>query len=76
MFHPCKQCIRTFSGTQVSIHLCAQDDIIDGPNSFLDAAEHLKRCGASKVYIIATHGILSGNAVQEIEDSEAVEEVS
>ncbi|KAJ3158778.1 hypothetical protein HDU86_002459 [Geranomyces michiganensis] len=51
------------------------DDIIDGTHSFLDAAEHLKRCKASKVYIIATHGILSGNAMQEIEECDAVDEV-
>ncbi|KAI9089611.1 phosphoribosyltransferase-like protein [Phlyctochytrium arcticum] len=51
------------------------DDIIDGTHSFLDAAEHLKRCGASTVVIIATHGILSANAVQEIHDSAAVDAV-
>ncbi|KAI8825879.1 phosphoribosyltransferase-like protein, partial [Fimicolochytrium jonesii] len=51
------------------------DDIIDGTHSFLDAAEHLKRCKASTVRIIATHGILSGNAMQEIDDCEAVDEV-
>ncbi|TPX65603.1 ribose-phosphate diphosphokinase [Spizellomyces sp. 'palustris'] len=51
------------------------DDIIDGTHSFLDSSEHLKRCGAFKVYIIATHGILSGNAVQEIEECDAVDEV-
>ncbi|KAJ3188418.1 hypothetical protein HDU85_005569 [Gaertneriomyces sp. JEL0708] len=49
------------------------DDMVDSPHSFLDAAEHLKRCGASKVYIIATHGILSGTAVPDIEHCEAVD---
>ncbi|KAJ3039582.1 Ribose-phosphate pyrophosphokinase 2 [Rhizophlyctis rosea] len=51
------------------------DDIIDGTNSFLDASSHLKKCGASKVYTIATHGILSGNALHEIEQCEAVDQV-
>ncbi|ORX63088.1 phosphoribosyl pyrophosphokinase [Hesseltinella vesiculosa] len=49
------------------------DDIIDGCQTFLDAAEHLiKKCGAAKVYIIATHGVLSGDSVQKIMDCESV----
>ncbi|KAI9253005.1 phosphoribosyl synthetase-associated domain-containing protein [Sporodiniella umbellata] len=49
------------------------DDIIDNVGTFLDAAEHLvKKCGADKVYIIATHGVLSGNAIQKIEDCASV----
>lgn len=51
------------------------DDIIDGTHSFLDAAEHLRRCNASAVYIIATHGILSGNALSEIEECKAVDQL-
>ncbi|KAH8554656.1 phosphoribosyltransferase-like protein [Umbelopsis sp. PMI_123] len=43
------------------------DDIIDGCQSFLDAANHMvKKCGAEKVYIIATHGVLSGDSVNQI----------
>ncbi|RKP03994.1 hypothetical protein CXG81DRAFT_8820 [Caulochytrium protostelioides] len=49
------------------------DDIIDGTHSFLDAAEHLKRCGASHVFVIATHGILSDAGVFEIEANAAVD---
>ncbi|KAI7899696.1 phosphoribosyl synthetase-associated domain-containing protein [Cokeromyces recurvatus] len=49
------------------------DDIIDNVGTFLDAAEHLvKKCGADKVYIIATHGVLSGNAIQKIEACDSV----
>ncbi|TPX35967.1 ribose-phosphate diphosphokinase [Synchytrium microbalum] len=51
------------------------DDSIDSTHSFLDAAVHLKLSEASKVYIVATHGILAGNACQEIEDCDAVDEV-
>ncbi|KAJ3295354.1 hypothetical protein HK104_002771 [Borealophlyctis nickersoniae] len=51
------------------------DDMIDGTHSFIDASEHLKRCEASKVYIIATHGILSGNALEEIDECDAVDEI-
>ncbi|KAI8332158.1 phosphoribosyltransferase-like protein [Choanephora cucurbitarum] len=49
------------------------DDIIDNVGTFLDAAEHLvHKCGADKVYIIATHGVLSGDAIQKIEACESV----
>jgi len=49
---------------------------MDSPHSFLDAAELLKRCGASRVYLIATHGILSGDALSLIEQNDAVYQVS
>ncbi|KAF7723009.1 hypothetical protein EC973_002425 [Apophysomyces ossiformis] len=49
------------------------DDIIDNCQTFLDAAEHLvKKCGAEKVYIIATHGVLSGDSVKRIQACEEV----
>lgn len=39
----------------------------------MDAADHLmKKCGADKVYIIATHGVLSGNAIEKIEACDSV----
>ncbi|KAI3647044.1 hypothetical protein MP228_007265 [Amoeboaphelidium protococcarum] len=44
------------------------DDMIDGTRSFIDAATFLMdKCGARKVYIVATHAILSGRALYEIE---------
>ncbi|CAO3659311.1 unnamed protein product [Rhizopus stolonifer] len=49
------------------------DDIIDSVGTFLDAADHLmNKCGADKVYIIATHGVLSGDAIQKIEACDSV----
>ncbi|TPX45386.1 ribose-phosphate diphosphokinase [Synchytrium endobioticum] len=51
------------------------DDAIDSTHSFLDAAVHLKLSEASKVYIVATHGILAGNACREIEECVAIDEV-
>lgn len=42
------------------------DDVIDSTSSFIDAAEQLISGGAKSVYVIATHGILSGNALAEI----------
>jgi ribose-phosphate pyrophosphokinase len=39
----------------------------------LDAADHLvKKCGADKVYIIATHGVLSGDSINKIEACDSV----
>ncbi|KAJ3100917.1 hypothetical protein HDU97_001857 [Phlyctochytrium planicorne] len=52
------------------------DDMIDGTHSFLDSAEHLKRCEAKQVIIIATHGILSNDGLSEIEDCVAVDEIA
>lgn len=50
-----------------------QDDIIDNPQSFLEAAQHLvNKCQAKMVYIVATHGILSGDALDLIEKTDAV----
>jgi ribose-phosphate pyrophosphokinase len=49
-----------------------QDDMIDGTGSFLDAAVHLKACNAKQVYIIATHGILSEDALMHVEECDAV----
>lgn len=42
----------------------------------MDAAEHLvNKCGADKVYIIATHGVLSGDAIEKIEACKSVYKV-
>ncbi len=46
--------------------------MIDGTGSFLDAAVHLKACNAKQVYIIATHGILSEDALMHVEECDAV----
>ncbi len=45
------------------------DDIIDTGGTICKAAEVLAKRGAKKVYGAATHGVLSDNAVQRIEDS-------
>lgn len=63
-------------------HLCLflfflsfQDDIIDDVGDFVAAAEILKERGAYKIYIMATHGLLSADAPRLIEES-AIDEVS
>ena len=47
-----------------------QDDIIDSVEPFADAAALLKERGAYKVYVMVTHGILSGDFVRLIEESD------
>ncbi|XP_051790238.1 phosphoribosyl pyrophosphate synthase-associated protein 2 isoform X2 [Erpetoichthys calabaricus] len=50
------------------------DDIIDDVDSFLAAADTLKERGAYKIYVMATHGILSSDGPRLIEES-AIDEV-
>ncbi|GMT07365.1 hypothetical protein PENTCL1PPCAC_29539, partial [Pristionchus entomophagus] len=45
------------------------DNIIDEAHSFVEAAELLKSRGAYKVYVVGTHGLLSGDAPSIIEES-------
>ncbi|KAI6232610.1 Ribose-phosphate diphosphokinase family-containing protein [Aphelenchoides fujianensis] len=45
------------------------DDIIDEAASFAAAAECLKKRGAYKIYVVATHGLLSSDAPKIIENS-------
>ena len=46
-----------------------QDDMIDDVMSFVKIAEVLKDRGAYKVYVMATHGLLSSDAPRQIEES-------
>lgn len=50
------------------------DDIIDDVDSFVAAAETLKERGAYKIFVMATHGLLSSDAPRLIEES-AIDEV-
>uniref|UniRef100_A0A8C5DJG2 Phosphoribosyl pyrophosphate synthase-associated protein 1-like n=1 Tax=Gouania willdenowi TaxID=441366 RepID=A0A8C5DJG2_GOUWI len=51
------------------------DDIIDDVEDFVAAAEILKERGAYKIYIMATHGLLSAEAPRLIEESQIDEVV-
>ena len=54
----------------VSGHIAIMvDDLIDDVQSFVDAAAVLKERGAYKIYVMATHGILSKEAPRLLEDS-------
>jgi len=45
------------------------DDIIDTGRSLIKVAKELKRREASNVFAACTHGVLSGNAISELDDS-------
>lgn len=52
------------------------DDMVDRAGSFIAAAEHcVYNCGARSVIIVATHGIFSGNALDELEKSPCVDKI-
>lgn len=53
----------------------SQDDIIDDVEDFVAAADILKERGAYRIYIMATHGLLSADAPRLIEES-AIDEVN
>ena len=45
------------------------DDIIDTAGTITNAAKAVKEAGAKDVYIAASHGVLSGEALTRIEES-------
>jgi len=45
------------------------DDIIDSGGTIVNAAKALREKGAKDVYVYITHAVLSGQAVEKIEDS-------
>ena len=46
------------------------DDIADSAGTLCNAAKALKENGAKEIYSYIAHGVLSGNAVKKIENSE------
>jgi ribose-phosphate pyrophosphokinase len=52
------------------------DDMIDKSGSWIAAAECcVKRGGATKVYCMATHGLLGDDALQEMEECDCIEKI-
>lgn len=52
------------------------DDMIDKPNSFIAAAEHLRlNCGAKAVYVLGTHGIFSDQCLESLNDSQCIDKI-
>lgn len=50
-------------------HIILVDDIVDTGNTLCKAAELIKSCGAQSVRAMITHAVLSGNAMENIENS-------
>lgn len=52
------------------------DDMIDRPGSFISAAEHMmQNCGAKQVYVVATHGIFTGDCFEQLENSDVIHKI-
>lgn len=52
------------------------DDMIDKPNSFIAAAEHLRlNCGAKAVYVLGTHGVFTDNCLEALNDSKCIDQI-
>ncbi len=51
------------------------DDLIDTAGTVSEAAKALKRLGANRIFVCATHGLLSGPAIQRLQDA-PIEEVA
>ena len=46
------------------------DDIIDSGGTIVNAAKVLKQKGAKEIHVYITHGVLSGDAVSKIKNSD------
>ena len=46
------------------------DDMVSTGGSIVDAARIVKEKGANKVFMVATHGVLAGNAVERLNNSD------
>ncbi|CAK9435284.1 uncharacterized protein LODBEIA_P57510 [Lodderomyces beijingensis] len=52
------------------------DDMIDKPNSFIAAAEHLRlNCGAKAVYVVGTHGVFNDSCLSALTDSKCIDKI-
>lgn len=60
---------RKTKSRQLKFFSRSKDDMVDDMKSFVAAAEVLKERGAYKIYVLATHGLLSSDAPSLIEDS-------
>ena len=50
--------------------------MIDSPGSFSGAAEQcMKNCGAKDVYVVASHGVFTGDCLEQVEESDAINKI-
>lgn len=71
---PNKSEVMNVIGTVEGKNCIILDDMIDTAGTITNAANAIKKLGANKVYVAATHGILSGPAIERLEAS-AIEEM-
>jgi len=70
---------RRVSGSEVEAHeiigevqgknILMCDDIIATAGTVCGAAKRVKECGAEKIYVGATHGVLAGEALEQLEQA-------
>ncbi|GAA5032270.1 ribose-phosphate pyrophosphokinase [Marivirga lumbricoides] len=51
------------------------DDMIRSGGSIINAAKVYKEAGASKIYVITTHGLFINNGLQKLQDCQLIEQV-
>lgn len=61
--------VLAFVGDVKDKNVLIVDDIVDTAGTLLEVAKQAKERGAKKVFVCVTHPVLSGNAVQKINDS-------
>ena len=52
------------------------DDMIDSGGTIIEAANVLKMQNANDIFVYATHGVLSGNAVQNLQNEENIKKIT
>jgi ribose-phosphate pyrophosphokinase len=68
-YGPGKTEVANIIGDVAGRRLIIFDDIVDSATTLCGAAESLMEAGAAEVFAYVTHGVLSGAAVQRVEDS-------
>lgn len=66
---PNKSKVMNLIGEVKGHNVLIRDDMVDTGGSICQAAEHVKANGALNIYAACTHGVLSGQAIQRINDS-------
>ena len=52
------------------------DDMIDSGGTIIEASNVLKKQNANDIFVYATHGVLSGNAVKNLQNEKNIEKIT
>ena len=74
-FSPEKTEVMNILGEVKGKNIVLVDDIIATAGSLIEAVDALKNSGAKGIYAAASHGVLSGPAIERIANCEALQEV-